>query len=199
MNSYPEYVEVNGKQYKINTDFRVAIECNRIAEDETINDYERVLGVLCTLFGEDGINEPRHYETLLKWALKYLSGGVETKNKYEKPDIDLIEDKKYIVSSFKYDYKYNPYEMEYLSWEDFYNDLSNLSNSEFGNCCILNRVRQLRNFDVSKIKDQKEKQKIIEAKKMVELKKYKKPKKPLTEEQRKNASNFFKALGLERS
>ena len=33
---YPQYVEVFGKRYKINTDFKVAIECNRIAEDETI-------------------------------------------------------------------------------------------------------------------------------------------------------------------
>ena len=56
MNNYPEYVEVKGKRYKINTDFRVAIECNRIAEDETIGDFERVLGIIYTLFGDEGRN-----------------------------------------------------------------------------------------------------------------------------------------------
>ena len=28
----PEYVKAGNKKYKINTDFRVAIECNEIAE-----------------------------------------------------------------------------------------------------------------------------------------------------------------------
>ena len=58
---YPEYVEVEGKLYKINTDFRIAIKCNKIAEDETIGDYERVLAILYTLYGEEGI------KTLKKW------------------------------------------------------------------------------------------------------------------------------------
>ena len=63
MNKYPEYAEVNGKRYKINTDFRVAIECNRIAQDNTIGDYERALAIIYTLFGEDGINAYKDYET----------------------------------------------------------------------------------------------------------------------------------------
>ena len=40
--NYPEYVEIGNKRYKINTDFRVALECNRIAESE-VNDIERGL------------------------------------------------------------------------------------------------------------------------------------------------------------
>ena len=52
----PEYVKVDDKLYKINTDFRVAIECNRIAEDETIGDYERSLAILYKLFGDERIS-----------------------------------------------------------------------------------------------------------------------------------------------
>ena len=33
--------------------------------------------------------------------------------------MDLIEDEKYIRWSFKYDYEYNPYDMEYLHWSNF--------------------------------------------------------------------------------
>ena len=48
--NYPEYVEVDKKRYKINSDFRVAIECNRIAEDESISDYERSLAIIYKLY-----------------------------------------------------------------------------------------------------------------------------------------------------
>lgn len=183
-------IKIDDKIYTANVDFRNIIKCNEIAEDGTIGDFERVLGIIETIFGDDGIDNPQHYEKLFRWAFNYISMGKEPSK--EKPDFDLVEDKKYIISSFKYDYKYNPYDLDYLSWEDFYNDLSSLSNSEFGNCCILSRVRYIRNFDVSKIKDEKERREIIKAKKQVALKKYNKPK--LNEQQRKSVENFWKAL-----
>lgn len=171
----PEYVKIGDKKYKINTDFRIAIECDNIARDESIEDDERALAIIYKLFGDEGIDSQKDYEMLLKMAIKYLSCGKEVeKKKNEKPNMDYEEDKHYIRSSFIQDYHYNPYDMEYLHWWDFFNDLNGLSNSEFGNCCVLNRVRNLRNYDVSQIKDRKEREKIIEAKKSVELKKYKK-------------------------
>ena len=186
-------IKIDDTIYEANLDFRIAIECNRIAEDETIGDFERILGIICTLFGTKALDNPKHYEKLLKWATNYLSFGVKVEEK-EEPDMDFIEDKKYIKSSFKYDYQYDPYEKEYLSWEDFFNDLNNLSNNEF-NCCVLNRVRNLRNLDTSKIKDAKERRKMEEAKKKVALKKKVKQKK-YTEEQINNMEEFYKQTGL---
>ena len=188
-------IQVDDTIYEANTDFRIAIECNRIATDENIGDFERVLGILCTVFGEKGVDIPEHYERLLKWVKNWLSCGQETINSQEQPDMDYIEDENYIKSSFKYDYKYNPYDMECLEWEEFYNDLNNLSNSEFGNCCVLNRVRNLRNYDVSKIKDSKERQKMAKAKESVALKKYKKEN-HLTKEQEESMERLNKILGL---
>lgn len=193
---YPKYVMVEGKKYAINTDFRVAIECNRIAEDETIGDLERALGVIYELFGDEGINTPNHYEKLLEMAKKYLSCGKEIEDTKEKPDMDYIEDRDYIASSFQYDYKYDPYQMEYVHWWKYFNDLNNLSNSEFGNCCVLNRVRNLRNYDTRQIKDSKERQKMEKAKQQVALKKYKPKKKEATDEQMKSAEEFLKGIGL---
>lgn len=194
--NFPKYVEVDGIKYKINTDFRVAIECNKIAEDETIGDFERALGIICVLYGKEALNNPNHYEKLLELAQKYFACGKEIKNEQnKKPDMDFEEDAGYIASSFQYDYKYNPYEMEYCHWYKFYNDLSNLSNSELGNCCVLSNVRNLRNFDVSKIKDSEQKRKIIEAKKQVALKKNIVKKKP-TKEQMESAKKFFDALNI---
>ena len=195
MNNYPEYAEINDKRYKINTDFRVAIECQDIATDESISDYERALAIIYKLFGDDGIDDFNNYDKLLEIATKYLSCGKELDNKNEEPDMDYVQDKGYIESSFKYDYKYNPYELEYLHWYEFYNDLSNLSNSEMGNCCVLNRVRNLRNYDTKEIKDPKERKKIEEAKKQVALKKEHK-KREFSEKEQKNMEEFYKSIGL---
>lgn len=197
MSNYPEYVEVENKKYKINTDFRIAIKCNQVAEDETIGDYERALAIIYMLFGEEAINTPDHYETLLKLAKKYLSCGeeIENMNKNEKPDMDFIEDYAYIKTSFRSDYGIN-LDKENLHWWEFFDLINGLSNSELGNCCILNRIRNLRNYDTKDITDIKEKRKIEKAKEQVALKKYKQKKTEATDEQKKSAEEFYKALGL---
>lgn len=196
---YPEYIKINNKEYKINTDFRVAIRCNQIAQDEMIKDYERALAIICLLFGtkamDDCEKQPELYEKFLKAALKYLSCEKEQEKNKEQPDMDFIEDQGYIASSFEYDYKYNPYEKEHVHWYKYMNDLNNLSNDEFGMCCILNRVRNLRNIKLSEIKDSKQREKIKKAQEKFALKKYKKEFN-LTKQQEKSMEELNKILGL---
>lgn len=190
---YPEYAKVGDKLYKINTDFRVAIECNRIAEDSTIGDYERVLGIIYTLFGEEGINSPEYYECLLERAKTYLLCGKEYDEELnEEPDMDFIEDMDYIEASFMSDYHID-LSNETMHWWKFHKLINGLSNSEMGNCCVLNRVRNLRNYDMKDIKDKKERDKILKAKKMVALKKNKKV---ANKKQQESANNLLKELGL---
>ena len=192
---YPKYVKVDGKEYKINTDFRVAIECNRIAEDTSIGDFERVLGIIYTLYGEEGMNDYNHYEKLLELAIKYLSCGKEViGNNNEKPDMDFVEDMDYIEASFMSDYNID-LSKEEMHWWKFYKLINGLSNSEMGNCCVLNRIRNLRNFDTKDIKDQKEKERIEKAKKQVALKKNKKENK-ITKEQEESMNKLNELLGL---
>lgn len=192
---YPEYVEVEGKRYKINTDFRVAIECNRIAEDDTIGNFERTLAIIYTLFGDEGINSPEHYEKLLEMAKKYLLCGKEyDKELNDKPDMDFIEDYSYITTSFLSDFHIDLDNCE-MHWWKFMDLMNGLSNSEIGNCCILNRIRNLRNFDTKNIKDKKEKQRIEKAKQQVALKKNQK--KP-TKQQQERAKELFERLGIGR-
>ena len=193
MSNYPEYVIIDGEKYNIDTDFRVAIECNRIAEDETIGDFERALAIIYTLFGDKGIDAPSHYEKLLKTAKNYLSCGKEVEvNKNEKPDMDYIQDMDYIEASFMSDYHIDLSTTK-MHWWKFMKLINGLSNSELGNCCVLNRVRNLRNFDTKDIKDSKERRKIEEAKRQVALKKNKKQP---TNEQIESAKRFYEALGL---
>ena len=198
--SNPEYVKVDDKLYKINTDFRVAIECNNIALDENIGDYERALAIIYKLFGEDGLN-CENQNRLIELAVQYLSLGRqrngfknEPRDKYE---LDFNKCIGLIKSSFKFDYKYDPYELEYLHWYDFYNDLENLSTSEFGNCCIFNRVNSILQQDAKQIKDSKDRKKLIDLKEELRKKYCIEEKVEMTEEQEESAKAFYKSLGIE--
>lgn len=194
---YPKYVEIDDKRYKINTDFRIAIECQDISTNEEIGDFERAMAIIYKLFGDEGIDTPEHYEKLLKLAIKYLSCGKEIDNKTnEEPDMDFIQDMDYIEASFMSDYNIDLSSTE-MHWWKFYKLINGLSNSEMGNCCVLNRVRNLRTFDTKDIKDPKELEKIKKAKEQVALKK-KVVNKILTNEQQQNIDNFYKMTGIER-
>jgi hypothetical protein len=193
----PEYVKVNNELYKLNTDFRVAIRCNEIATDENIGDYERALAILYLLYGDIGLNEVKIQNELLEKGMKYLSLGQEqngSNNDVNKNRLDISKCKGLIKSSFKYDYGYDPYELEYLHWYDFYNDLENLSSNEFGTCCILNRINNLLNMDLSTIKDNKQRNKMIEAQKQIIEQYCYKSNKKMTKEQENSANEFYSAL-----
>ena len=193
--NYPTYVIINGERFDINTDFKVAIKCQQVAEDETIYDEERALAIIYLLFGEKGLKSEYKEELLIK-AKKYLSCGKEVKEATEEPDMDFIEDYSYIKTSFRSDYGIN-IDRENMHWWEFFDLINGLSNSEMGNCCILNRVRNIRNCDLKTIDDPKERKKMQEAKKQVALKKYKPKKKQPTEEQKKSAMEFLQSLNKE--
>lgn len=199
--SNPQYVKVKDKLYKINTDFRVALECEKIAKDSKIGDYERAMAIIYKLFGKDGL-DCNDIPKLLELGIKYIN--VSSTNK-KSLDNDLHKDFKLditkcsglIQSSFKFDYNYNPYELEYLHWYDFYNDLQNLSTSEFGNCCILNRIISILNQKPEHIKDNSERQNLINAQNLLKEKYCIYEEKRLTKEQEESAKAFYKSLGIE--
>lgn len=188
----PEYIRIENRKYKINTDFRVAIECDRIARDNSIGNLERGLGILYLLFGEAVFENKEDVEKLQELAMKYLNLDKPKEDDNEKPDMDFIEDMDYIEASFMSDYGIDLTKTD-MHWWTFYNLISGLSNSELGDCCILNRIRNLRNTDASKIKDNKEREKIVKAQERFALKRNEKP---LTEEQRKSQDEILKAIGM---
>lgn len=193
--NYPEYVRIEGKLYKINSDFRVAIECQEIATNINISDYERSLAIIYKLFGDEGINTPKHYEKLLELGIKYLSCGKEIIDTNEEPDMDFSQDIDLIRISFMAEYNGLDIKNISMHWWEFYNRINGLSNSEMGNCCLLNKVRNIRSFDEKDINDPKQLQQIRNAKKQVALKK-KEIKNELTNEQQKNIENYYKMTGI---
>ena len=101
--NYPMYAQVEDRLYKINTDFRIAIKCNEVAQDETIDDRERALAIIYLLFGEEGLKS-KDKDILLEKAKTYLSCGQELDDNKEEADMDYIEDYAYIKTSFRSDY-----------------------------------------------------------------------------------------------
>lgn len=196
--NYPEYVKVGDKKYKINTDFKVALKCNKIAEDESIGNIERSLAIIYTLFGEEGINAREDYVKLLELAQKYLLCGKEYKDTDEKPDMDFEQDYGLIWASIYGDFNGLDIDKEKIHWWKFMDLMNGLSNSELGDCCALNRVRNFRNLDLSKIEDPKERQKAQEIQNEIRIKKYDKKAKPHTKEQEEMVKKVHELFGLRR-
>lgn len=191
---YPEYVKVNDRTYKIRTDFRIALRCNNIATDDSIGDYERALAIIYLLF-ENGLDHQEDYEKLLELATKYLSCGKEVTNpSNDEPDMDYNEDMDYIEASFMSDYHID-LANEKMHWWKFNKLMNGLSNSDMGNCCILNRIRNLRTYNTREIKDDKERAKIEKAKQQVALKRYRKENN-LTKEQEESMRKLDEILKI---
>ena len=180
---YPEYVQVGDKKYKINTSYKIALECDAISQDTSMSELKRALAIIYKLFGREALYDTTNREMLLEKAFKYLLCGNEPSG--EKRDVDFVKDMPYIRASFMSDYHITLNDDMHF-WE-FSELLNGLSNSELGNCCVFNRIRNLRNFDLSTIKDTKEREKIRKAKESVAIKKPK----TMSCEQRESANAFY--------
>lgn len=159
--NYPKYVEVDGYKFLLDTDYRIAIRCFEVIDDDSISDYERSLAVIYLLVGD--IPQEVNLEKLLNVLKKYLScGQVEEKtSKPLKKDMDLIQDEKYIVASFMSDYHLDLSTDQHIHWWHFCNLLNGLTGD-----CVLSKVREIRTCD---LKNYKGKSKELMAKAKAEL------------------------------
>lgn len=168
MNRYPEYIEVNLKKYKINTDFRIALRCDEVIRDSSIGEYEKYLAVIYMLLGEDALNDYDNHNYMFELLVKYLRCGKEINQDTQdkEPSMDFKQDIGYIKASFMSDYNIDLDKKE-MHWWQFYDLLQGLTEN-----CILNRVRTIREEPLNDKKG-KTRQKWIDAKKQVELKREK--------------------------
>lgn len=183
---YPEYAEINGKEYKLNTDYIYALKCFEIVDNEDISTLERMLAIVYLIYG---FIPDKDIDLFFEKAAAFLQCG-ETSEKQNKKDrdMDFIQDKKYIIASFRSDYQIN-LAKEHLHFWYFIELLQGLTGK-----CSLSKIRELRNYDTSGIKDTKKKKRIEDAKKEVALKR---KKKKLSNEQKNKVKNFFTQLGIE--
>lgn len=169
MNKYPEYIEVDTKRYKINTDFRLALECDDIFRDESIGNYEKILAIIYMLLGEEALKDREHHTAIFKLLVKYLRCGKDLDEPYNDIEVSMSfkQDIGYIKASFMSDYSGMNLDEAQLHWWFFYDLLQGLTENS-----VLNRVRTIREEPLSGKKG-KELQKWEEAKRQVELKREK--------------------------
>lgn len=181
---YPEYAEINGRQYKLDTDFNTALKCFEIIDDKSITDYERALAIIYLLFD---FVPTKNLDLFLDKARIFLQCGIENVESNCQPDMDFVQDRKYISASFMSDYHIDLSKEKLHFWQ-FVEYLEGLTENS-----ALFRLRNLRNFDLSEIKDDKERSKYAEMQKKVELKK---KKVLLNDNQSKSIASFCEAMGI---
>jgi hypothetical protein len=158
---YPEYAEVGGKRYKINTDYRAALRCFEVIDDVSICDEERALAVIYILFGDVPTD---HAEDFLRIAGDYLRCGEKENPKgSSNKDMDFTADEKYIAASFMSDYQIDLSRADMHFWQ--YIHLI----QGFTERSVMSRVREIRNYDLEELKDPKSKAKMVKAKEAVAL------------------------------
>lgn len=158
---YPSKVEVDGIVISIDTSFKTALRCLELADDTSISDEERALGLiylLCDDIPKVNLNK------LIKVLQKYLQCGDDTRKPPQKKDMDFKQDEKYILSSFIYDYGID-LESTDMHWWKFIDLLNGLSSE-----CILSRIRDIRTMDISIYKDPKTRSRLLQARAQVALK-----------------------------
>lgn len=160
---YPTKMEANGRLYKINTDFRIGLACFRALNDFEITDTERFYAVQTLLLGENVLPQD---EIVLKNKIEiYLRCGQEKNTSNEEIDFDYIQDEQTTRTSIRQCYHINLNEIEYLHWYEYNELISGLTTES-----LLNKIRDLRSYDLNEVTDEKQRAKIIEAQNRVALK-----------------------------
>lgn len=177
--TYPEYANIKGVKYKINTDFRVALRCFQLLDDDEITDEERAYATIYMLFGFVPEEDADLFLDKCKFYLQ--CGQTEKQQSSKEKDLDFFQDDKYIMASFMSDYQID-LSKEKLHWWQYVELIEGLTPN-----AVLSKIREIRNYDISQVKDTKERQKIINAKNSVALKE-KKTKKQLEDDE------FFEKL-----
>lgn len=145
----PEALEINGREYEINSDFRVALSIMEALNDADMTDADKAAVILINLFCEEP--EPEDYEEALKQASWFLDGGIEYKDMLDSPDdkkqkpqpvIDWVQDARFIFSAVN---KVAGCEVRALSNLHWWSFLSFLSEIGEGMLSTIINIRQKKN------------------------------------------------------
>lgn len=159
---YPTKMEANGRIYEIDTDFRTAIACFKAINDMELTDLERFYAVETLLLGD--LVFPQDEDILKEKIANYLRCGKTENTSDNEIDFDYIQDEERVRTSIRQCYHINLNEMPYLHWWEYNELISGLTNES-----LINKIRDLRSYDISDIKDEKDRKRIIEAKERVAL------------------------------
>lgn len=154
-NKLPNSVEIDGRKYQINSDFRAMIQFEMLMFDEEIEDEERLTRSL-ELFYEEC---PHNLEGAINELLSFYKCGksemseVNSSKRGQNERIYSFEhDDSYIFSAFLNQYSINLQEIEYLHWWQFRALFKSLNETQ-----EFVKIMRYRATDLSKIKDKEQK------------------------------------------
>jgi len=151
-----KYALIQGEKYEINTDFRVAIKCDEILNNPNIDDLDRGILVTGLLFGVDS----PYCEEALEKAKKYLENGATGEGK---KILDFKQHWDYYYGAFRSQYGIDLNKDE-LHYHDFVSLCKTLKNQS------INDVIEILTYDMSEVKDPKQRRKIVEAQQKLKVK-----------------------------
>ena len=112
----PKSLEIDGKQYEINSDFRVALLIFEAYNDTELSDYEKSIICLKCLYKE----MPQNLEIALQKAVWFLDGGDMPKSKQtSKQLIDWEQDQSIIFPAVNKVAGYETRTSNYIHWWTF--------------------------------------------------------------------------------
>lgn len=182
---YPTKIEVNEHIYNLNTDYRIALACLKAINDKKITDLERLYAIEGLLIDDDIY--PEDEEILKEKIAIYLRCGNTENVSEDEIDMDYFQDEVRIKTSIRQCYHLNLNEINYLHWWEYNELISGLTNES-----ILSKTRELRKYDLSQIKDPKEKERIRKAQEYVALKE---DERELTKKEEESIKQFYKDIG----
>ena len=145
-----ESVNIGGREYKINTDFRVWIEIERLLFEKSTNDEERLAKILVSAYP---VLPPDPIEAIEKIIWFYSGGEICEKESGQAPKApvyDLQEDFDYVWGAFKGEFGID-LTNEKMHWWKFRVLLGCLSDE-----CFFSKVVGYRSMDLSLIKDKEQ-------------------------------------------
>ncbi|QIK56672.1 hypothetical protein G7059_01825 [Erysipelothrix sp. HDW6A] len=151
------YATIQGEKYPINTDFKVAIECDRVINDPDVDDFERGIAVVTLLFGD-----APYCEEALKKSSIFLSGGEQEENN-QKRLIDFNQHWDLIYSTFKGQYGIDLHK-EDMHYQEFIMLLKGVKNT------ALSDVIDILSRNPAEEKDYKSRKALIEAQNKLKIK-----------------------------
>ena len=144
----PRTLEVDGKQYEINTDYRIALLIFEAYDDVDLTDNERAEICLSCLYGENNI--PENVSEALKRAIWFLDGGDAPKSKsYNRKLIDWKQDERIIFPAINKVAGREVRTVEYMHWWTFLGLFSEIGEGMFSSVMNI-RTKKAKNKNLEK-------------------------------------------------
>lgn len=151
----PDTVEVDGKKYRVHTDFRRWLELGRMMSDRSLPMERKIVDALVLCYPHDSL--PPSLEGAVNSMLRFYTGGKKppsegkTPEKKKKPIYDFEYDAEYIYAAFMGQYGIDLTTAS-LHWYQFKALFMGLDEN-----CKMCKIMEYRSIDLSKIKDKEQK------------------------------------------